>query len=302
MTSVAILGAGAVGGYFGAHLAEVTEVVVCGRRPLDRLVVDQGGHRLEVEVRSATDPGQVGEVDWVLVAVKAHQTEAVGPWLERSCSSRTHVLVLQNGIEHEERVGHFVGDATVVPAIVQTGLERVGPGHVVRTFDAGALLVPATPGGKAAEELVASTGLEVTAVSRFRRECWRKLCSNSAINPLTALTLQRNHVIGAHPETRALAHSLIRECMAVAAADGFPQDDDLADVLVARYASTDRSVRSSMLQDREAGRTLEYDALNGAVLRAGRRLSVPTPLHDVLHALLGAASEGRGPAAAAVPP
>ena len=129
MTSIAVVGAGSVGVYFAAHLATAGhDVVACVRRPFDRYVVESKEAPTEGPARAVTDPADLdGPVPWVLLTVKAHQTEGAAPWLARLCGPDTTVVVVQNGVEGAERTTPFAGSATVVPGVVYC---EIGRAHV----------------------------------------------------------------------------------------------------------------------------------------------------------------------------
>jgi len=279
---VAVVGVGAIGGYFAAQAALAgCDVVLYARSPFARLVLQSGGHTREIDAPAFTDPAQAEPADWVLLATKAHQTRGAAAWLAATCTERTRgVLVLQNGVEHIERVAPLVGGAPVVPATVLCGAEAVSPGHIVHHGFAR-LEVPAGPVADELRELFAGTEVEIVAHPDFATAAWRKLLLNVAANPLTALTGKRLRVL-ARPELRELGLGLIRECVRVAQAEGADLASGEAEGLLDGYARVHPQTGSSMLYDRIAGRPLECDALNGAVVRIGRRHGIPTPFNDLI--------------------
>ena len=129
---VAMIGAGAIGGFFAAKLQEAGhEVTVCVRTPIESLVLEQAGERRAVPVQIVTDPKVQEPVEWVFVATKAQDTAGAEPWLRVMSNSGTTVVVLQNGIDQAERVKPFAPGSSVVPAVVYCGAERVSPGTIV---------------------------------------------------------------------------------------------------------------------------------------------------------------------------
>src|SRR4051794_20747468 len=156
---VAVIGAGAIGGFFAAKLYEAGhEVALCVRTPIERLVLEQGGERREAPVRIATDPAGEGPVAWVFVATKAQDTAGAEPWLRVLSDSRTTVVVLQNGIDQAERVKPFASASVIVPAVVYCGAERVSPGHIVH-HQSSRLIIPEGEAGRKLVELFAGTGV-----------------------------------------------------------------------------------------------------------------------------------------------
>ncbi|CUM43904.1 2-dehydropantoate 2-reductase [Streptomyces venezuelae] len=211
-------------------------------------------------------------MEWVVLATKAYQTAATGPWLSRLCGAGTRVVVLQNGVEHRERVAPLVGAARVIPAVVEISAESQRRGQI-RLFDRPRLTVPECDDGADFAALCQGTGIEVTPTADFVTAAWAKLCLNTANGAVTALTLQRMPVF-TNPRIAQLGRALVEEARQVAAASGARLPDDLADQVIARLRAMPPESGSSMLWDRMAGRELEYDARNGAVVRAGARLGI----------------------------
>ena len=292
-TTVAVVGAGSVGGYYAAQAWKAgNAVTLCVRTSFDRLVVKTAGQKLVVDAAVHDDPSTVTHHEWVLLAVKSHQTAQAAPWLEALCGPSTVVVVLQNGVEHVERVKPLVGDAEVMPTVVRYGGEATAPGRVTHhTY--GYLIAPDTKAGHRLVDLFAGGEAEVALTREFDKEAWSKLVTNVAANAIPAITMQRFPVFR-RPDIATLALGLMLECIAVAGALGVELDRDLAHSEIARLASLPDTVGSSMLYDRLSGKELEHDALNGAVVRIGRRHGVEAPLNSAVTALLGAISDGSG--------
>jgi 2-dehydropantoate 2-reductase len=274
--SVAVVGAGAIGLLLAAELqAAGHEVTVCARRPFERLVVE-GRHDLPATV--VTEPA--GSADWILVALKAHDSAAAAPWIE---ALGGQVVAVQNGVEHRENLGE---DA--VPAIITAATERLADGRVHHRFG-HRLVVPDEPAGARFAALFEGSIFDVELARDFATEAWRKLLRNAAGNPITALTERRIDVFG-DDGIRELALGVLREAVAVGRAEGARLDDDEPEQVLAGFDAMPPDGGSSMLYDRLAGRPLEYDALTGAVVRAAERHSLDVPLNRALLALLRALS------------
>jgi 2-dehydropantoate 2-reductase len=285
-STVAVIGSGAIGGYFGFALECAGQrVVLCARRPFDQLMVETEGRLETVRAPVITDPGECPSADWVVLATKGHQTASAAAWLAAACGAATSaVLVLQNGVEHQERVSGLTGGVPVVPAVVLCGAELVEPGRV-RHHGYSALTVPDTELGRAAAALFAGGPATVTPSSDFKRDLWLKLVQNVTAGPLTAITGRRLEVM-AQPGIAGLAVSLAVEAAAVARAGGVALSDEDAAAVVDGFRSVAGTMGTSMLYDRMAGRPLECEELTGAVVRLGERHGVPTPANRLMLTLL----------------
>jgi 2-dehydropantoate 2-reductase len=293
--TVAVVGPGAIGATFAAvaQRAGVRGLTLCGRTPVERITVREDDGRAVVldgdggGVR--TDPdGVSGPVDWLFLAVKAHQTDGAGRWLRALTGPGTVVVVLQNGVEHRERVAPFVDGAAVLPAVVWCPAEPLDR-ETVRLRGVPALTVPDRPESHRLAELLTPGGARIDRAGDFRTELWRKLTMN-AVAGLTVLTGRRAGMFR-RPDVHRLAVTLAGECIAVAAAEGARLTEADAEAIVDEMAAMPPDMGSSILFDRAAGRALEWDARNGVVHRFGARHGIPTPVSDVLVPLLAAASD-----------
>ncbi len=241
-----------------------------------------------------TDPGRLttaGPVDVLLLAVKATQTDAARGWLARLCDQRTIVVALQNGVEHVERVQPLCPSSTVVPAICWFNAQTQPDGWV-RLRGEAALALPDEPPAQAIAELLRDAGCRVTCDPDFVTAAWRKLIINALV-AITALTGRRSGMFR-RDDIAALSRRYVAECLAVARADGARLPDDLVSEFVDMVRLTPEDLTSSILADRENHRPLEWDLLNGVIVRKARAHGLPTPIGDVVVPLLAAASDGPG--------
>jgi 2-dehydropantoate 2-reductase len=285
---IACVGVGAIGGAIATPLIATGrhDVVLCVREPFERLVVESPARRIELQARCETEPARLGRADWVLLATKAQDVPGAAKWLAALCGSGTVIAVLQNGVEHVARVAPFAGEAEVLPVVVELPAARSAPGRI--RMRAGArLLVPAGSAGAAFAALFAGTDVAVEVTPDFARGAWRKLCLNTASGALTALTERAIEVLH-EPGMAELARGLMLECVAVARAEGAALADSVADETLARLLALPAGSGNSMLYDRRAGRPLELDARNGAIVRLGARHGIATPLNSAVCALLSA--------------
>jgi 2-dehydropantoate 2-reductase len=290
MARVAVIGPGSVGSFFAAHLPR-HEVISCARRPFAEYVIESASAPMRAPATVLTDPADLhGPVDWVLVGVKAHQSVGASAWFDRACGPGTVVVALQNGIEAVERLTPLVRGAEVLPSVVYCGAELIAPGHVAHS-SAGYLEVPDIAPAHSLAALYAGSAARINVLADYGTAQWRKLGLNVIANGITAMTGATTDVMTI-PEVGELARLMLREVWSVARADGADLTDAEADTVAARLATAPKGSGTSMLYDRRAGRVTEHDAIQGAVVRAGLRLGVPTPLTSALLALLiGAAAQ-----------
>jgi 2-dehydropantoate 2-reductase len=276
---IAVVGVGAVGGALAARLVARgrDEIVLCVCTPFDELVVESAAGVLRARPRVVVRPEEVGPVAWILLAVKAHQTEGAAPWLRTSAGSQTTVAVLQNGVEHVERTAPFVDGATILPVVVKLPATAREPGRIVQRAQAR-LTVPANDAGRRFAALFEGTDVAVKTVEDFRTEAWKKLCLNVAGSAITALTGRPMGVLR-RPEVSRLARGLVEECVKVGRAEGAALDDACVDEVLASMIDGPPDAITSALTDRRAGRLLEHDAKNGAVVRIGARHGIDAPLN-----------------------
>lgn len=276
MTAIAVVGVGAIGGVCAVNLAVAGhDVLCCVRTTFDELVLERDGREQRVATRVETDPGGVAPVPWVLLATKAHQIAGADSWLRALVDGATQLAVLQNGVEHVERVAAYVEIGRVVPVIVACPATAIGPGHVVQRR-AATLTVPAHAGGQRFAELFADTAVAVERTADWSTAAWRKLCMNVTGGALAALAGVQLPVVR-HPRLLELARALALECARVARAEGADVPDDFAEALAAQTVATPSAGTPSTLTDRQHGRPLEVDARNGTVVRLAVRHGLATP-------------------------
>lgn len=289
MTSIAVIGPGAVGGTVAAWLAQKPEhaVTVCVRTPFERLEVQTPEGRITATPRVAASPEGLSPVDWVLVTTKTYDTDAAWAWLDALAGPETRVAILRNGVEHIEPFADRIAPERLVPAVVDIPAERSAPGRVLQRRN-GWIKVPAGATGEAFAALFAHTPIAVETVADFTTEAWKKLALNCA-GAVNALVLKPAGI--AHDEGAAeVMRSLVRECVAVARAEGADLADDLPDQVIAGYRSADPGSVNSLHADRAAGRPMELDARNGVIVRKGAAHGIATPANAMIVALLNAAA------------
>ena len=291
MTTIAIIGPGAIGGVLAAWLAQDPDhaVTVCARTPFDRLKVETPDGEITATPRVITDPADARPVDWVLITTKAYDAASAAQWLPAVCRADTPVVVLQNGVEHVDRFAPYIAEDRLVPAVIDCPAERTAPGRM-RQRGPSWIVVPDTAHGRDFVPLFRRTNFDVST-GDFTTRAWAKLCIN-APGAISAILMKPTGVIQIDP-IPDLTRGIVRECLAVGRAEGAKLDDAIVESVVegARQAPPDSL--NSLIADRMAGRPMEIDARNGAVVRFGRKHGIPTPLNEMAVALLVAAQDAR---------
>ena len=301
---IAVVGAGAVGGVFGARLAAAGHDVAFVARGATLDVLRATGLRLEsvdgdlhLSPLSATDdPRTIGTVDVVFVGVKATQVAAIAPTLAPLLGPATAVIPLQNGVEASVLLAAALGPEHVLEGLCRVIAEQAGPGHIrhmavtpVLEFGARAGHPPAPavaqviPGIAAA---VNAAGLHALVPPDMAVALWQKFLFIEPIGVVCAATGESFGVVRTVPETRALIDTALDEVIAVGRAVGVEWPAESKATVWQRYDGLPPDERTSMARDLLARRPSEFEAQTAAVGRLGRQFGVPTPVHDVLAAVL----------------
>lgn len=289
MTSIAIIGPGAIGATVAAWLAQVPghAVSLCVRTPVEELVIETPGGAIRATPHILADPAQAQPVDWVLVATKTYDVAAAARWLAPLTGANTRIAILQNGVEHRANFAGHVAADRLVPVIVDIPAERSAPGRV-HQHRYGTLTVPDDAAGRAFVALFAGTPIDAQTTPDFITVAWRKLAINSS--GIIHTLIDKPFGITQDEGVADAIRVLVAECRAVGLAEGADLPATLPDEIVAYYRAQAPGLRNSMHNDRLAGRPMELDARDGVIVRLGEKHGVPTPAHRMLVALLRAAA------------
>lgn len=301
--AIAVVGAGAVGGFFGAMLARAGREVRFAARPAqveaiarDGLRLDMGG-RIEAlhNVKATISLSEaLHDADLVLVCVKSTDTEATARAMAPHVAPGAVVMSLQNGVENAATLARLLTAQTVVPTVVYVATAMPEPG-LVKHFGRGDLVV-----GPLQSRADAQTSAQLEAVAAcfgaaqvpvriaadVRAELWTKLLVNCAYNAVSALAQANYGQLAALPEIVELQRSVVREVVAVAAAEGIALDLDASLAAMDRIAVAMPGQLSSTAQDIARHKPSEIEHLNGVVVRLGRQHGVETPVNATLLALV----------------
>ncbi|MGO9986432.1 MAG: 2-dehydropantoate 2-reductase [Rhodomicrobium sp.] len=309
----AIVGAGAIGGFLGARLALAGEKVTFVARGANleairrngfTLIEEDGtGRRADCTATAITD---AGPHDFVLLALKAHQVTSIASELPRLFHAGTALVTLQNGLpwwyfhklggpfegrpvrtaDPDGQVAANIGADRVIGTVVYPASELVAPG-VVKVVEGNRFTLGEPDGSKSERvlrlsEALTKAGFKAPVSSDIRAEIWLKLWGNATFNPISALTHATLVDICQFPETRALAFAVMAEAQTVAEKLGVRSRISIEKRIAG--AESVGAHKTSMLQDVEAGRALELEALTGSVIELARLTETQTPHLDALYA------------------
>ncbi|WP_088279874.1 ketopantoate reductase family protein [Ideonella sp. A 288] len=300
--SIAVVGAGAVGSFFGAMLARAGHAVTLIARPAHvqaieahGLALHRGGTVEFVRVAATTELAAVRGADLVLFCVKSTDTDAVAREMAPLLSDGAVVLSLQNGVDNPQAIARHVRQM-VVPVVVYVATAMPSPG-VVQHFGRGDLVIGPID-AQAADDpaqqqclqavaaLFAASGVPVQVSPDVMGELWRKLMVNCAYNAISGLAQAPYGRMAELPAIRELQQAVVREVVAVAQAEGQRLPLDAALAAMSHIAVAMPAQLSSTAQDMARHKPSEIDHLNGYVARRGAELGVPTPVNQALWALV----------------
>ena len=293
---IAIMGAGAVGSYFGGLLAKAGLDVTFIARGAHLKALQEQGLRIKsykgdfsLPVKATSNPEEVGKVDLVLFCVKAYHTEEAARLCLPMVGPETVIISLQNGVDNEEKIAAIVCPEKVMGGVAYVGVRIAEPGFIEHSM-AGRIVFGELDGrvsqrAQEIEGLFQKAGVPAQATTQIRELLWSKLAWNAAFNAISALTRTTVQEIINNPDLKDISRSVMDEVATVAMAHGIAlQEEDLEKGL--RLPSHGGDFKTSMLQDLEAGKTLELEELNGFVIKKGKEKGISTPYNYTLFALL----------------
>jgi 2-dehydropantoate 2-reductase len=287
---IAVMGAGAVGCYYGGMLARAGHAVTLIGRPQhvdavrrDGLLLDTPSFQAHVPMEASTDPSAVQGARLVLFCVKSTDTDSAAAAIAPHLALDALVLSLQNGVDNAERLQSALRQE-VVPAVVYVATEMAGPGHV-KHHGRGELVIGPTAAGQELASLFAAAGVPVQISDNVAGALWAKLILNCAYNALSAISRQPYGRLVQGEGIEDVMRDVVQECLAVAQGSGVSVPGDIWDA-VQGIARTMPTQLSSTAQDLARGKRSEIDHLNGHVLRKGEALGIATPVNRVLHSLV----------------
>jgi 2-dehydropantoate 2-reductase len=298
---IMMVGAGSVGGYFGAHLAKHhphvsfllrTKTLEAVRK--HGLIVRSASGAVTVHPRAAADAKELPTPDLIILAVKAYDLDEVLAQIEPVVTDRAVILTLQNGIDTEDRIIHRFNRDCVVGGVAFIYSKIVSPG-IIDHYKKGNVAIGELMGHESERvllirEVFTSAGIPCQLSKDIRRSKWEKMCWNCVFNPLTVLINDKVSAALEHPEMQRVIHQIVAEVTAVSAAVKVPLPSDMPDRVV-KWTQEIRDIHTSMYDDWKAGRQTEIRNLNGYIVDQGRALGIPTPVNEALTAMIKTLTE-----------
>jgi 2-dehydropantoate 2-reductase len=287
---IAVMGAGAVGCYYGGMLSRAGhQVMLIGRTQhvaairQHGLLMDTTAFRARIPVGASTEASDIQGASLVLCCIKSNDTENAAAMIAPYVRPDAVVLSMQNGIDNAERLQALLL-RPVYPAVVYVAVEMVGPGHL-KHHGRGELVVGPSAMSTGMLEDFVNAGVPVHVSHNVIGELWAKLILNCAYNAISAITKLPYGVLFENEGARDLMRSVVRECLAVAQRESItlPRDSWQG---VERIAATMSGQLSSTAQDLMRGRRGEINHLNGYVMRRGKSLGIDTPANQALYSIV----------------
>ncbi|MDM0077405.1 ketopantoate reductase family protein [Variovorax sp. J2P1-59] len=287
---IAVMGAGAVGCYYGGMLARAGHAVTLIGRPQhveavrrDGLLLDTQSFKAHVPMQASTEASAVEGAGLVLFCVKSTDTESAAMEIRPHLAPDTLVITLQNGVDNAERLQALVPQE-VAAAVVYVATEMAGPGHV-RHHGRGELVIAPSKASEQVAALLAEAGVPTQISDNVIGSLWAKLILNCAYNALSAISQLPYGRVVQGVGVDAVMRDVVQECLAVAAASGVTVPGDTWQA-VERIAQTMPAQFSSTAQDLARAKRSEIDHLNGYVVRKGEAVGVPAPVNRTLWTLV----------------
>jgi 2-dehydropantoate 2-reductase len=305
---IAIVGAGAVGGYFGARLARAGQEVALVARGAHLDAIRRDGLQVKspalgdfvARVAASADPAEIGPADLVILAVKTYDNPSAIPLIGPLIGPDTAVLTLQNGVDSADEIAAAVGESRVLGGTTYVATAVTAPGVITQTGTHRSIIFGEAFGARTAisPRVAAIAGvmrpadIQVTPVADARVPIWDKFVYLAPFAGFTGGARLPIGPIWQRPHVRAMFYAAAREVAAIAAAEGVAISADRFETLAAYMDGIPPTTRSSLLIDLEAGKRIEVEALHGAALRRAAAHGIPTPVLATLYAVLTAWDAG----------
>ena len=301
---IAVMGAGSTGGYFGGMLSRGGHDVSLVARGAqleairaDGLLIVRDDDEFTVQCLATDDPAKIGRVDLVLLCVKTYQNETAIPLMVPLVGADTTVLCLQNGVDSYLTATEILGGQAVLPGAAFIEASKLGPGQVRQTGSLVRVIFGETDGLEtsrclAIREAFIDSGIPAEVLPDIGVGQWEKFLFIATMAGVTSMARATLAELMPQSHWRKVVHACLTEIDTVARANGVDLPPDIVPRTINYIEEHLAALQASMHHDLVAGRPLELDALNGAVVRAGLDSGVPTPINDIIYAMLKTYREG----------
>jgi 2-dehydropantoate 2-reductase len=301
---IAVMGAGSTGGYFGGMLARGGNEVTLIARGAHLDAIRSGGLKIirddeefTVQCQATDDPSEVGHVDLALICVKTYQSDAALPLMKPLVGPETTVLCLQNGVDSYLKAAEILGEQAVLPGAAFIEAAMLGPGKIRQSGTLVRIIMGESDGAEsprcqAIRDAFIGSGVPAEILPDIRAGQWEKFLFIATMAGVTSMARATLAELMPQPHWRNVVLACLAEIDKVARASGVGLPPDIVAKTVSSIEEHLADLQASMHTDLMAGRPLELDALNGAVVRAGIEAGVATPVNGVIYAMLKNSQEG----------
>ncbi len=304
---ILIVGAGAVGGYFGGMLARSGEDVTFLARGEHLKAIQEKGLYIKsingdfnIKVKAVEKPNDNEKYDLIIIAVKSYDLSNACNNIKGIVKNETVLMSFLNGVDSEEIIGSIFGADKVIGSVAFIGSQISEAGVISHTASGmitiGELKPPSLPsptrgegGGEGRCEEILNiferAKIPIKLSENIQKDIWAKMVWNAGFNAITALTGSLVSDVLSIPESRKIVEMTMKETVEVANKKGIRLSDDLAEKTISKTLKAGE-IKTSMLQDRENGKAMEIDSINGAIVRLGHEMNIPVPVNETLYGAL----------------
>ncbi len=295
---IAIMGAGAIGGFFGAKLVNCgydVKFIARGKHldaiQRDGLHVVTNDTKLQIDCLATDNPNEVGAVDLVLFTVKSYHNEAALSKMEPLVCPSTVIMSLQNGIDTHQSISHKFGQDKMMPGIAYIEAQVEHPGVIKQRGDIvyiefGELDGKISTRTNDIQTLLTEANIKTIVSHSIQQALWKKMVFVATLAGITCIAKKRIKELMTQSTWRSIIIGCMHEIVEVARANGMHLHDDVVPSILSYMENSLEDLQASMHTDLIAGRPLELDALTGAIVKAGQVFNEPTPINNLIYALL----------------
>ncbi len=293
---ILIVGAGAVGGYFGGMLARSGEDVTFLARGEHLKAIQEKGLYIKsingdfnVKIKAVDRPYDNEKYDLIVIAVKSYDLSNACNNIKGTVKNDTVLMSLLNGVDSEEIIGSIFGIEKVIGSVAFIG-SQISEAGVISHTASGMITIGELNGSKSkrCEEILnifESAKIPIKLSENIQKDIWAKMVWNTGFNAITALTGSLVSDVLSIPESRKIVEMAMKETVDAADKKGIRLSDDLVEKTVSKTLKAGE-IKTSMLQDRENGKAMEIDSINGAIVRLGHEMNISVPVNETLYGVI----------------